>query len=481
MKTVVAGRDQLVKQAAEPAKPVRWALAGLSLAVLLPSLGTSIANVALPDMARFFDASFQQAQWIVIAYLLSVTALIVSVGRLGDIAGRRRLLLIGISIFTASSMLCAVAPTLWMLIAARVAQGLGAAIMMALAMALVGETIPKAKTGGAMGLLGSMSAIGTALGPSLGGVLVSGFDWRAIFFIMVPVGLVSLLVAHRCLPAERQVQKADRAGFDKVGTLLLAMTLTAYALAMTSGRGTFGPLNLALVLVAALGAGLFIRAEAKAASPLIRLAAFRNGALSAGLAMNVLVSAVMMATLVVGPFYLSRALGLEAALVGAVMSIGPVVSALSGVPAGRVVDRLGAPLMVVIGLTAMAAGSAGLAVLPEHLGLAGYVGAIAVLTPGYQLFLAANNTSVMMDVRPDQRGVISGMLNLSRNLGLVTGASALGAVFAFASGAADISAAAPEAVAIGMRATFAVAVGLIVIALVIAAGTRALRWGNWRR
>src|SRR5205085_6462518 len=142
--------------------------------MLLSSLGTSIANVALPTLAQAFAASFQEVQWIVLAYLLAVTALIVGVGRLGDIVGRRRLLLAGLVLFTAASALCGAAPTLWMLVAARAAQGLGAAIMMSLTMALVGETIGKDRTGSAMGLLGTMSAIGTALGPSLGGILIAG-------------------------------------------------------------------------------------------------------------------------------------------------------------------------------------------------------------------------------------------------------------------------------------------------------------------
>jgi MFS family permease len=156
------------------------------------------------------------------------------------------------------------------------------------------------------------------------------------------------------------------------------------------------------------------------------------------------------------------------------MSIGPTVSALSGVPAGRIVDRLGAPLMVIVGLIAMAAGSFALSVLPAMFGIAGYIAAIAVLTPGYQLFQAANNTAVMMDVHPDQRGVISGMLSLSRNLGLITGASVMGAVFAFAAMTTDITTARPEAVATGMQITFAVAGVLIVVALAIAGGSRAL-------
>src|SRR4051812_37537247 len=221
--------------------------------MLLSSLGTSIANVGLPTFAQAFSASFQDVQWVVLAYLLASTTLIVSVGRLGDIAGRRRLLLSGIVLFTSASVLCGVAPTLGLLIAARAVQGLGAAVMMALSMAFVGETVPKTKTGSAMGLLGTMSAIGTAFGPSLGGVLIAGPGWRAIFLVNMPLGVLTFLLAHRALPVDRREPKAERAGFDTMGTLLLALTLAAYALAMTMGRGQFGALNAALLLAAVAG------------------------------------------------------------------------------------------------------------------------------------------------------------------------------------------------------------------------------------
>jgi MFS family permease len=346
--------------------------------------------------------------------------------------------------------------------------------MMALTMAFVGETVPKDRTGGAMGLLGAMSAIGTALGPSLGGVLISGFGWPAIFLVNAPLGLVTFVLARRHLPVDRRTPKTDRTGFDPVGTLLLGLTLAAYALAMTIGRGRFGPLNMALLLAAAFGVGLFVRAEARAASPLTRLAMFRNSALSASLAMSLLVSTVMMATLVVGPFYLAGALGLDAALVGIVMSVGPLVAALAGVPAGRIVDRFGAQHMTVVGLIGVVAGSVALSMLPATLGIPGYVAPLVVITAGYALFQAANNTAVMTDVSADQRGVISGMLNLSRNLGLITGASVMGAVFALASAASDITTAHPAAVATGLRITFAVAAALIVVALAIAVGSQTL-------
>jgi len=459
-------------QAQTPA--ARWALASLALCMLLSSLGVSIASVALPTLAEAFSAPFQQVQWVVLAYLLAVTVFIVGAGRLGDLTGHRRVLLAGIALFTLASLLCGVAPTLWLLVAARALQGLGAAILMALTVALVRATVAKDRTGSAMGLLGTMSAIGTTLGPSLGGVLLAGPGWRAIFLVMVPLGILNFLLARRALPADRQTSKAVRADFDPLGTLLLALTLAAYALAMTAGRGHLDRLNAALLLAAVLGGGLFVLAEARAAAPLIRLAEFRRSGLSAGLVMNAIVATVIMTTFVVGPFYLSRALGLGEALVGLVLSVGPVISAFTGVPAGRIVDRLGAPTMAIVGLGLMAAGASALSVLPALFGVAGYVAAIAVLTPGYQLFQAANNTAVMMDVEAERRGVVSGLLSLSRNLGLITGASVMGAVFAAAAGTGDFAAAAPDAVALGLRITFAVAAALIAVALAIAVGTRAL-------
>ncbi|WP_211251819.1 MFS transporter [Andreprevotia chitinilytica] len=462
--------NEVVTGSAERTPSVRWALASLCLSMLMPSLDTSIANAGLPTLAQTFTASFQAVQWIVLAYLLAITTLIVSVGRLGDILGRRRLLLAGIVLFTVASVLCGVAPTLWFLIAARAAQGLGAAVMLALTIACVSETVPKEKTGSTMGLLGTMSAIGTTLGPSLGGLLIAGLGWRAIFLVNVPLGILNFLLARRYLPVDRREPKADRAGFDNAGTLVLALTLAAYALAMTLGQGRFGTLNMALLSAAVVGIALFVRIEATTTSPLIRLAMFRNPALSASLAMSLLVATVIMSTLVVGPFYLSRALGLDTALVGLVLSAGPLVSALTGVPAGRIVDRLGAQRMTIAGLIGMVAGCLALALIPATFGITGYVIPIVCTTASYALFQAANNTAVMTDIRPDQRGVISGMLSLSRNLGLITSASVMGAVFAFAAATTDITTARPAAIATGMHTTFAIAAILIAIALTVAIG-----------
>jgi predicted MFS family arabinose efflux permease len=295
-----------------------------------------------------------------------------------------------------------------------------------------------------------------------------------MFLVSLPLGLLAMLLAWRHLPADRGAPQAQRARFDGAGTLLLALTLAAYALAMTIGRGSFGPLNAALLAAAVLGVVLFRFVEARAASPLIRLSMFRHPLLSGGFAMSMLVTTVVMATLVVGPFYLSGALALDAAGVGLVMSCGPAVAALTGVPAGRAVDRFGPPRMTIAGLAGMALGCLLLSMMPAGFGMFGYIVPLVIVTAGYALFQAANNTAVMADSGPDQRGVISGMLNLSRNLGLISGASLMGAVFAFGARTTDITTAAAGAVAAGMHVTFAVAAGLVGVALAIASASHLL-------
>ncbi|UOD33586.1 MFS transporter [Massilia violaceinigra] len=440
-------------------------LAALALCMLLSALGTSIANVGLPAVAQAFGASVGQVQWIVLAYLLAVTTLIVGIGRLGDLAGRRRLLLAGIALFTMASFLCGLAPALPWLVAARALQGLGAAAMMGLAMSFAAGAAAQGGTGGVMGLLGTMSAVGTALGPALGGLLIGAGGWRTLFLASVPLGIAAWLLAYRGLPPDPARAGGERGGFDAAGTLLLALTLGAYALAMSAGGGSVGALNLALLLAAGVGAWLFVQAAARAVSPLIPLALLRNRLLAARLGTTALVSTVMMATLVVGPFYLARTLSLTPAAVGLALAAGPLAAALSGVPAGRLADRAGTRRVTIAGLALMLAASMALALLPASGGVTGYVAPLVVLTIGYALFQAANNSALMDAAPANERGVVSSMLNLARNLGLVTGASLMGAVFAFG---AQALTALPEAVAAGLRRTFVFACALLAAALLIA-------------
>ena len=452
------------------------ALAGLSLSMLLASLGTSGANVALPTFVKVFGASFQAVQWIVLAYLLAVTTMIVGAGRLGDLIGRRRLLQLGIALFTGASLASGLAPSLGALIAARAIQGMGAAVMLALSMAFVSDAVPPDRVGRAMGLLGTMSAVGTALGPSLGGMLLTFPGWRALFLINVPVGVGAFWLVRRALPERRARHLADRS-FDVAGTALLALSLGAFALALTVSREGFSRASAGLLVTAGLGASAFVRQQARVRVPLVPPSVLADRPLMMSLVSNALVACVMMSTLIVGPFYLTRALGLAPAAMGLAMTVGPVLTALAGIPAGRFVDARGAHRVTLVGLSAMALGSGLLALIPERFGVAGYIGSVFFLTVGYSIFQAANNTAVMAAATKDERGVVAGVLSLSRNLGLVTGASLMGAVFALASGATKITAAHPDAVARGMRITFLVAVALVAVAFALSMSRRIGRHG----
>ena len=408
----------------------------MSMTMLMASMGTSIANVGLPSLVDAFGASFQSVQWVVLSYLLAVTALIVSVGRLGDLCGRRKLLLAGIGLYALASIACGLAPALWILIVARAFQGLGAAVMMALSMAIVANAVPPVRAGSAMGLLGTMSAVGTALGPSLGGILLATTGWHGLFLINAPLGMLTLWLAWRFLPADRDRQQ--RTSFDYYGSLVLVMSLTAYAMSMTLGRGAYGMWNGVLLCLALAGAGLFVRVEARVESPLIRLDLFRNQVVGLGFATGSVATTVAMTTLVVGPFYLMDALHLRPVAVGLVMTTGPLVAAVAGVPAGRAVDSFGARRIALAGLLAMTAGCLGLAFISVNWRLWGYIVPLVLFTAGFAVFQAANNTGVMSTVSSDQRGVVSGLLNLSRNLGLITGASLMGAIYASGSAGGGI-------------------------------------------
>lgn len=392
-----------------PVRSSSGPLCALAFSMLISSMGSSIANVGLPTLAAAFSASFAQMQWVVLAYLLAVTASVLAMGWLGDLFGRQRLLGYGVLLFSVASLGCGLATGIGWLIAARIVQGLGGAMMMASTLALAVQVLPADRTGRAMGLLGTVSAIGTALGPALGGLLIAAFGWQALFLINLPLGLVAWGLLQHFLPH------------------------TAAAQAVTP-RGSL-------------------------------LSLLRQGALARGLTMSLAVAMVMMTTFVVGPFYLSHGLLLTPRQTGLVMAVGPLVAAVCGLPAGRLVDRLGAHNTTSVGLAAVAGGCLLLAALPPGAGGGGYLAGLMLLTAGYALFQAANNTALLKGADPARRGLVSGLMNLGRNLGFIAGAALMAAVYAagvrYGNFAPDLAS------SHGMRLTFALAGGMVMMAFLL--------------
>ncbi|WP_233959044.1 MFS transporter [Pectobacterium versatile] len=404
-----------INQPGEPDQAKPGITLTLALAILSASLGTSIANIALPTLTAVFSAPFAQVQAVVIAYLAAMALSVVIAGRLGDRYGLKPVFIAGLGLFAIASLLCAIAPQLWQLIAARALQGIGAAFLMTLGMALLRQTAGEKHVGRAMGIVGTVSALGTALGPSVGGFLLAIAGWRSLFWIQIPLVTIVLFMAFTLLPATPVKEKASLSG------------------------------------------GLSLR----------------NTTLLPNLTINAAVTAVIMTTLIVGPYYLGLGLGLKETLVGLVMAIGPAVATFSGIPSGRLVDTWGFRRALTAGLSLVVTGTFMLAILPNLLGVTGYILAIIVLTPGYQLFQAANNTATLAEVPGNQRGTVSGLLNLSRNIGLIAGASIMGQVFALGVGTEDFTHAAPASLANGMQLTFFLAGAMVLVAI---AFTRLPKW-----
>ncbi|MEM8582176.1 MAG: MFS transporter, partial [Pseudomonadota bacterium] len=402
-------------------------LSGPSLSIVLAALGISTAAVTLPEVSDGFLGQSLDPTLVVSIYVLAITALIVPMGRAGDLYGKRAVLVSGLCLYVFGAFVASEAPTLPILIASRFLQGAGAAGMMAMPLALVRDFVPTEQTGRWMGAMGMMSAIGTASGPALGGVVVANFGWRAVYLLLIPMALAALVLCLLCFPTSKRPDRQQ--GIDLPGASALAISLAALTWLLSDMANGFDASIIVLAAVAGGSLVAFLLIEANTAAPIIPLSLLRSSQLLVSFAMNAIGSFVMMGMLVVGPFFLMDGLGLTTVQMGLAMSVGPISSALSGIPAGRFTEKTGAARALTAGASAMAVSCAAMAVLPYFFGLGGFVLAFVLLAPSYQVFLAALNTSVMENASEQDRGVTSGILNLSRNFGFILGAGAVSAVF----------------------------------------------------
>lgn len=299
--------------------------------------------------------------------------------------------------------------------------------MMAMPLALVRDFVPSSQVGRWMGVLGTMSAIGTASGPAVGGAVMAAFGWRAVYLLQIPLALAALAL---CLLYIHNVRRTNcHKGSDLPGASTLAIFLAALTFFVSDLADGFDLEGAMVVTIAGGACVAFLWIEKRSRSPIIPLGLLRSAHVRVSLAMNAIVSLVIMGILVVGPFFLVDGLELTTAQMGLAMSVGPIASAFSGIPAGRLTERIGADRAVLLGASAMVVATVLMAGLPYVFGLAGFVLAFAMLSPSYQIFLAALNTSVMMQASEQDRGVTSGILNLSRNFGFILGAGAISALF----------------------------------------------------
>jgi len=420
--------------AGAPAFP-RWRVFPvLALGTVMATLDISVVNIALPTLSRTFRAPLTTIEWVVLTYVLTITALLLPLGRIADDLGRRRMYGSGLTLFTAASLACAAAPGAAWLIAARVVQGGGAAMMSATSLALLTTSFPSGERGRAIGAFGAAVGVGLALGPPLGGLVVEHVSWRWIFVLNLPIGLASLAMLRARVPADPPVTARPR--LDIPGGLASSAGLTALMLALSRGPaiGWRAPLVLALFVTSAALLVLFAVIERRSTHPMIPPGLLR-GPLGATLALTATGQLLSIAVGVHMPLYLEEVLGLDAGRTGRWMAVLPLTALVLAPVAGRASDRAGSRVFTVGGLLIVTAGLVVLGSLGPAPGAARLFLGLLGVGFGLGLFTVANSSALLGSVPPDRLGLASGLQATSRNLGIAAGSALVVAVVASRYGA----------------------------------------------
>lgn len=463
----------------------KWpAMFGVGMGVFMATLDVSIVNVSLPTLVKELNTDFPTIQWVILSYVLVVTALMLGVARIGDIYGKKKLYLIGLIIFTFSSFLCGMSPGVGWLIAFRALQGVGAVMTQALGAAIVTEVFPGSERGRALGIIGGIVSVGLALGPALGGILIGAIGWRSIFLVNVPMGVIATWAVVRFVP--QTAKASSKQSFDLLGAVILFLTLGGYALGMTLGqRRSFSDLTV-LYMLAASGGGmaLFIYIEKKRRQPMLSLALFKNILFSINLIMGLLVFIVIVGTIVF-PFFLQLVKGYPTEQVGLMMMTVPILMGLIAPFAGSLSDRFGPRGISLLGLFVVVGGCLSISTLHTDVGVWGYILRLAPFGIGLGLFNSPNNSAIMGAAPKEHLGVASGLMALSRTLGHVSGLPLVGVIFTWQmmiagglSSPPDINTVGAEALTAGVAGTFRFAAIVIGIATLLAA---AAMWLDYRK
>lgn len=408
--------------------PNKWQiLAAVMLGSIMGPLDGSIVNTVLPDITEHFRADIALMQWVPTVYLLTISCLILFYGRLGDMVGYKRVFLLGLGAFIATSVLCGVSQNVWMLIAFRALQALAAGMMMSVGYAIVTTAFPPQERGKAMGIYAVSIAAGLGLGPTLGGLIADNFSWRYIFFINMPIGLAGLILGGRVIPSggRKPGQYLDWPG--ALTALIFLFSLLLYA-----NRGEdWGWLSLrGIILLASTGVfGIaFLLIERTARQPMLNLDLFRNRSFALANLSALLSFMSLYAMIFLTPFFLVFVLGFSILKVGLVMIASPMATLIVAPLSGALSDRIGSRWLTVLGMLIAAGALILLSGLDEGSGAFDVIWRLAILGVGSGMFQSPNNSMVMGAVPPMYLGISSGILAAMRNVGMVLGLAVAGGV-----------------------------------------------------
>ena len=390
------------------------------MSTFMATLDSSIVNVALPQMARAMDVDTAQIQLVVTSYLIVIVGIILIFGKLGDMLGKTRIFTFGIAMFTLGSLLCGITSSFPVLIGARIVQAVGAAATMANNQGIITQVFPATERGKALGLTGTSVALGSLVGPGLGGIIVGAASWEYIFLINVPVGVVVLFFALKLLPRSN---KKTTERLDVLGAVLFMLSIVPLfvALGQVPSLGFLNPLILTGFIVSILSFIAFIRVEKKRENPLIPLAIFKNKLFSLSIFCAFITFVGLFCNSIIQPFYLQDVMIYSPEQAGLVMMIFPLVLTVLAPLSGHVSDKIGSELLTFIGLLLISLGLFLMATLTEQSSLMTMVIFIVILSVGMGLFQSPNNSLIMSTVSRHQLGIAGSINALVRNMGMVCG------------------------------------------------------------
>ncbi|HEX2926910.1 MAG TPA: MFS transporter, partial [Ruminiclostridium sp.] len=397
-------------------------LINIVLLTFMACLDSSIVNVALPVMANYFKVGMNSISVVVSTYLIAISATILIFGRLGDIKGTVKIFKIGIVIFTLGSFLCAISNSLILLVMARIIQAVGAAGYMATNQGIVTRVFPAGERGKALGILGSFVALGTLVGPPLGGFIVDVANWQYIFLINIPIGIFAFILGLKILPRDEESKKAR---LDVKGAVLFLVCIISLfgALIMGEKIGFENPLILGGFALAVITFILFIRTEGREESPLLQLSIFRNQLFSLSIICGFLLFVSMSCSNIILPFYLQDVIRQTPSVAGLYLMTYPLVLFVVAPISGHISDKIGSEVLTLIGLVTFSGAFFMMATLNQHFQPVKLVIIIAVMALGNGMFQSPNNALIMSSVPRDRVGIAGSINALVRNLGLVVGVS----------------------------------------------------------
>jgi EmrB/QacA subfamily drug resistance transporter len=412
-----------------------WAvLLVVSLGFFMTLLDLTIVNIAIPNLITKLHASLDDVLWVINAYALVLAVLVITAGRLGDLIGPRIMFTSGVAVFTAASAACGFAPSPGWLIGFRAVQGLGAAMLMPQTLTIITNTFPAERRGAAFGVWGAVAGVATIAGPTLGGLLVTAFDWRWIFFVNLPIGVIVLAITPLIIP---DLRPGRRHRIDVWGVLLASAGLLAICYGLVEGQkynwGTItGFISIPLILglgVVLLLVFLLVQKLTQNNEPLVPFALFRDRNYSVVNWVSGVLAIGMMGIFLPLTIYFQSVLGFSALKAGLVMAPASVVSMFVAPVAGRSTDKIGGKFILMSGLILFGAGMGWLALIanPDSSWLV-FVAPLVVAGLGMGCIFAPMVTVALRNIDPRMAGAASGVLNTVRQVGLVIGTATVGAL-----------------------------------------------------